>query len=213
MQCLVFFVWDHLWEVFYKQDYKIEVRDPTVIIDIGGHIGITTMYFAKKYPEAQIITVEPNASSYKKLVTNIRLNNINNVKLLRSAVTNIDGGEMILYKNLMSGMSSVNNNNYGGEFIGREKVKTITLRRLLSDNKIRNVDLIKIDCEGCEFDILMNLESVIFRRIKNMIIEYHNSYSKFSHSDLKKKLVDNGFKVKIIKDINILHTGMIYASK
>ena len=57
-------------------------------------------------------------------------------------------------------------------FLKKKIVKTITLDKYLNENKIKNIDLIKIDTEGHEFEILKGLKENI-KNVKTIIFEHH----------------------------------------
>src|SRR3989344_3010054 len=67
-------------EIFSQQIYRVELANPTpTIIDAGAHIGLATLYFAKQYPKAHILAIEPhpiNATILRKNVTENRLTNV-----------------------------------------------------------------------------------------------------------------------------------------
>jgi FkbM family methyltransferase len=69
---------------------------------------------------------------------------------------------------LISSAYDVKNNYYD--------VESITLKDIFERNKIQNVDLVKIDIEGMEFDLIENLEESIFEKIDKFLIEYHDFY-------------------------------------
>jgi len=71
-----------------------------------------------------------------------------------------------------------------------QKSKTITLNKLLIENNISNLDLLKIDCEGAEYDLLYNLETNIFSIIKEIRMEHHLIQEK---NNLVKFICDHGF--------------------
>lgn len=48
-----------------------------------------------------------------------------------------------------------------------------SLARILSDHHIQRCDLVKIDCEGCEYRLLLNASRLTLRRIRRLAIEYH----------------------------------------
>jgi hypothetical protein len=61
-------------EVFLQQAYRLALqRPPSVIVDAGANIGLTSVYFALRYPAARIVAVEPEASNFALLTTNTRI--------------------------------------------------------------------------------------------------------------------------------------------
>jgi hypothetical protein len=74
-----------------------------------------------------------------------------------------------------------------------------------------------IDCEGCEYEVLLDTKNSDLRRFKQIQIEYHYRYL-----NLKRKLEDAGFKVDqmmpgYIKNIGAenkeMFLGLMYATK
>ena len=51
--------------------------------------------------------------------------------------------------------------------------------------------MLKIDCEGCEYNSILNTPNEVLRNFEQIMIEYHYGYL-----NLKKKLEEAGFKVK-----------------
>src|SRR5579863_2728165 len=55
-----------LWDVFARDTYRIPFRTPrgpSVIVDAGANIGITSIYFSSLYPRARVIAIEPEPSN------------------------------------------------------------------------------------------------------------------------------------------------------
>src|ERR1700730_16557007 len=56
-------------QVFVVRQYETEMpKRPRLIIDGGAHIGCATSFFANKYPDAVIISVEPDAENFDLLL-------------------------------------------------------------------------------------------------------------------------------------------------
>jgi len=81
---------------------------------------------------------------------------------------------------------------------GFELVLCKTLKSMVRENKLLKIDLLKLDCEGEEYEILLKLPSTLLSKIVNIVVEIHtfgsNRPEKICHF-LKK----NGFKVFIAK--------------
>ena len=95
------------------------------------------------------------------------------------------------------------------------EVNLITLGDIIQSNNIESA-ILKMDCEGCEYDIIKNSNKVDFKKINYAVIEYHYGYL-----DLKKKLESLGFNVKITHPRFIYNfqlkkrmaIGLIFASR
>jgi hypothetical protein len=90
--------------------------------------------------------------------------------------------------------------------IYNEPAYSNSIRKLILDNDLNNV-VVKLDCEGCEFEIIENLTDEIFHRIDYIVMEYH------SHPDkIIMKLTETGFIVRKEKKI-LIPEGFIFAFK
>src|SRR5262245_37259247 len=58
-----------------------------VVIDIGAHVGLVSLYLAKRWPSLRIHAFEPHPTNYRNAVDNLRLNDVSNVHLWHRAVT------------------------------------------------------------------------------------------------------------------------------
>jgi hypothetical protein len=85
-------------DIFAKNIYffKTENSEP-LIIDCGGHIGLAVLYFKSLYPQARIVTFEPNPETFFLLRENIAQNNLSGVRAINMAVTREDTDAGILY--------------------------------------------------------------------------------------------------------------------
>lgn len=140
----------------YKfEDVTVEPGD--VILDIGAHVGVFSIYAAKKWPEARIIAYEPSPTNYERLIRNLEAAGVTNVEPHNLAVTS-DGRDIEL---------SYQRGNTGGTTALRkvnghlvEKAKSTTLDTIIDDlsgpfvGEVKRVRFLKIDAEGMEHEIL-----------------------------------------------------------
>ena len=77
-------------------------------------------------------------------------------------------------------------------------VPSTTLERIFLDNHVENCQLLKLDCEGAEYEILFDTSREILNRIQNISMEYHQ-VPEYTISDLTKYLKDIGFDVRLGK--------------
>lgn len=88
-----------------------------------------------------------------------------------------------------------------------------SLRDFVSDNNIEKIDFLKIDCEGAEFEIFLNLEKELLKKINRISAEIHEYDNINSINDLKEFFEKNKFKVKISKILeeSTMKLSMLYA--
>jgi len=204
-------------EIFKKQRYQktgFEIKQTDTIIDIGAHMGLFVMWIAPQTSKGKIIAVEPT-KNINVLNTNLAKNNIKNVKTIKAAV-GLDGSyiELVTYPNfnvinhqtsqkptfltqmifyLLSGQWRWERN--------IEKVPTISLGKIIDDAGLKQVDFLKIDCEGCEFDIFRNLSDEYFNRIEKIVMEFHEYHPSNKYEELVSILENKGYNVIIEKPL------------
>jgi hypothetical protein len=84
-----------------------------------------------------------------------------------------------------------------------------SLDKIFRKFNIKKCDFLKIDCEGCEYEIFKNTSKSTLTKIFSIVMELHffNSKQKVKYSLLKKRLKSNGFILKEIK--NPVHESIL----
>jgi len=155
-----------------KGEYSVPGNmDPKVILDIGGNIGVASIFFARLFPDAKIHTFEPVPANLELLRKNVET--LKNVTVHPVALGKADASTQIFWSEEdanLGGFSLYGNNANVGKSI------TIDVRRsstYLAQHGITAADLIKIDTEGAEFDILTSLDDTMLGKAKWIVGELH----------------------------------------
>ena len=75
------------------------------------------------------------------------------------------------------------------------EVRCITLSQLIADNNLEKVDLLKLNCEGAEYEILYSSADCL-RRVDKVRLEYHNLDERRSNvTSLAGFLIQQGFRI------------------
>ncbi len=196
-------------EIFYSNEYpfdKLKINKNSNIIDIGAQIGCFALKISQIVKTGNIYCFEPMKWNYKLLKKNIKTNKLKNVKSYKMGVSSEDSE--ILY---------INFKNTGGHNIYTNKadlyfkIKTISLENFFIKENVNYLDLLKLDCEGAEYKILLNTPDNILKKINQIVLEYHNlDNNNYNISNLKIFLVRTGFKVDYFnKHENHKSTGTI----
>lgn len=190
----------HLYkDIFLFQDYKFKTNSKTpFIIDCGGHIGTSTLYFKKKFPESKIIVFEPSPVPLTMLKLNIKQNGYKDVRIIPAAL-GIKSGTTAFYirkdpqKESWSDTTNLKMR-YDPEEFKKINVKSVRLSPYIN----KPVDLLKLDIEGTETKVLKEIEKKL-KFVKNLIIEYHGDVTKKINNfeDILNILGRNGFDYKI----------------
>lgn len=195
--------------VWLIEEYKrkgFEIKDHDLIIDIGAHIGLFTIYAAQFCKHGKIFSFEPIKENFDLLKENIELNNLKNIEYFNLAVLDREDQIKIFKSNDQSAYSIYK---IGTDY---QMTNIMSLQKIFDDNKITRCDLLKLDCEGSEYQILMSLPESYFQRIEKICMEYHiiNNNSE-SLESLKTKLVSLGYKLELLPTSSNL--GMFFAKR
>ena len=196
-------------EIFLDKDYEIPIKNTKTIIDIGANIGTYSLFAAKKFPHSNIYAYEPEKSTFRVLKKNLEENGVKNVKSFRLGVSSKPGFRYF-YTYQASGFTSLLPTRKDGK---RQKVKVTTLLKIFKDNLIKTCGLIKMDCEGAEYEILLNCPDSLFKRIKAFVLEYHDGLSEHKSTELVNLLSQKAYKVRVRKHPLEDDIGIIYAKK
>jgi FkbM family methyltransferase len=147
-------------DIFLRNEYDLTlVKKDGIIIDVGSHIGLAAIYFSKKTNNIECF--EPSKENFKLLKKNIEQNKLK-IKLNNLAVSN-KNGQIDLYSG--NSFDTISTSSKTGDHY---KVNTIDAKQITK--KYEEIDLLKIDCEGEEFNIIPRLE---LNKINNIVMEYH----------------------------------------
>jgi len=199
-----------IWEVNLLRQYDrkgFEIKETDTIVDIGAHIGIFSVWAAKFAKKGKVYSFEPFQENFQLLKHNIELNNIKNIETFNLAIAKKEG-KMNLFISTNTGGHSIYNLPGHTKEIG---IQTITLDKIIDQKNIKNIDFLKMDCEGAEYDILFNCKDKTLSTIKKISMEYHNIDEKFNIKALKNFLESKNFIVEFKPGFS--GVGMLYAKK
>lgn len=175
-----------LWgDIFLENCYFTDLSDEPIIHDLGANIGYATLYFKNIRPKARITCFEPSPANLPRLIEN--LENKQDILVHPIALGNRNGEVEFYLRDggIVDGIFS-----YKDKFeTGRKIMVPISKYSSFLEGF---VDFLKIDVEGAEKEILIDLdESGKFYLIQSGIIEWHHNYN----NDLK----DLGTTLDILK--------------
>jgi FkbM family methyltransferase len=183
-------------DVFNYGDYEPLDVEGRVVVDVGAFVGDSAVYFALRGAR-RVIAIEPHPGAFAEMLDNIKLNNMEGV------IVPVNAG-------LAGRPGKICIGNIGVEATGGtyhmpgdcpNAVPAVTLSELISRFNI-NVDnaVLKMDCEGCEHDVILNDYEHV-RLFRELILEYHSNANKL----LKVLSKDYRCDVRGIKILGIMH--------
>lgn len=165
-----------LWQIYCRRVYRVQAG-ARVIVDAGANIGLFTIFAAAMAPDAQIHAVEPFPSTFTRLTSHIVENRLSS--RVRCHKTALGRGPSVA---IMSGGASasqmyhvVSNEDPAASSPGLQHVTvdTVSLTEFFTSIESPEVDLLKMDIEGSEYDVLLSTSTDILRRCHRLVVEYH----------------------------------------
>ena len=187
------------WEIFIDRFYNALLRYPPgnlasevrLIVDLGGNCGLFTRFAILHYPQAHIVTVEPDTANLDVCRMNVQASgNGDAVKLIRACAA-AKNGQASLYRigRLTSGYSMVDASE------GAESIDTLTVPEILMRAGFDSeIDSMKCDIEGAEREVFANCREWI-GRVRCLTIELHPPYNVEA---FVRDLIDNGARLRIV---------------
>ena len=183
-----------------------------VIFDIGAHHGETIKLFLKKLRVKKIYSFEASPNNYKVLKKKIYKNYLKKVDIYNFGI-----GDKIsksyINQAVESSSSTMNELNKNSKYLKRKlkilnikdnenfyrkiPIQILTLDSFIQQHDIQNIDLLKIDTEGYEFNVLKGASKYI-DRINLIYFEHHYDdmiIKNYKFSDVHKFLEDKDFKM------------------
>jgi len=138
------------------------------IVDVGAHVGSFTVWAALRAPNARCLAIEPNPETFALLQQNIRDNGLEDrVTAVNMAVAGQAGSGTLELLDHSLGTRLARN---GG---GGVSVAISTVQDLIAGARMSAVDLLKVDCEGMEYEVLAMMDPAQLRQIETLACEYH----------------------------------------
>lgn len=149
-------------------------RQHMTVLDVGANLGFFSLYAKSKFPQARIYAFEPLDINYDYLMKNVEANPgiAEQVTCIKAALCSQTGTVTLTesrHDDFPTGASILNSDPDGVEF----SASAIGMADFYSQYGVNEVTLMKMDCEGGEFDILYNSDPQLVQKIQNITMEAH----------------------------------------
>lgn len=184
-------------EIFVEKsyDYPHLTANHPVIIDIGANTGLFSLRMKQLYPESSLYSYEPFLKNFEQLERNINLSNLRNIDIFQKGVGGRTRTEkLFLNKNNLGGHSLFEMEARSSEFV---EIEIIGIANLLSNLGLDRIHLIKMDCEGAEYEIIKGIDAQLASKIE--IILFESTESVYSLNKLTDHLKALGFEIEFIE--------------
>ncbi len=189
------------------KNLKKNLKHLNIFIDVGSHKGTYTDLITNNFKTKKIYMFEPQREIFKFIKKKYK--NSRNIEIFNQAISNLNKMQKIYVNkhDLTSSLTKLNKKNFylkckailfganiNGMISETYSVRTIKLDDMIKIEKLKNIDLIKIDTEGHEYQVLQSLKKNI-KKVKIILIEFHNDniFLNYDSNKIHQYLIKNNF--------------------
>lgn len=165
-------------DILLSREYdlpELPSLEPQTIVDIGANIGMASIHFATRFPNAHVYAIEPEPGNYAVLAKNVLP--YRNITTSQCAIWSSDGPVRIDKNPQDHWPWACRVSDTGTEVPG------LTMETLMLRLGLPTIDLLKIDAEGAEYEIFSAPHEWV-DRVKLMIVETHDRFVPGCHDAL-----------------------------
>ena len=158
------------------------------IIDLGANIGLSALFFIKKFPDSRIVAVEPDAVNFSIMEKNLEKFS-KSVSFLQAAIWPTDGEVSLVEEDddhaslgAWGYRTEASNGNSG------LSVKAVTIPTIMKQYNMDFVDILKVDIEGAEYELFEKNYEDWIDKVGLIIIETHDRFKPNSEAMVRKAL-------------------------
>ena len=178
------------YQVFMDKEYNFNAGfNPGFIIDGGGKVGLGALYFANVYPDAKIVSVEPESDNYNMLIDNTRA--YDNIYPIQSGLWN---------KSTYLKVKDIGLGDWGFvvEECDKEDAETfraLSIADIMTQYQVDEIDILKLDIEGAEKEVFTSNYDRWLPKTKILIVELHDRMKAGCSSAFIKAMAQYNFTI------------------
>jgi FkbM family methyltransferase len=194
-------------EVFFTDDYQLKriaksvlnLSESPIILDVGANVGYMSAFALSVFPLAQVISIEPIPKNLALLKRNKLRNSTKNWKLIEGVLSDKTGSTKIAFDNSdsYSTSASLHGLDHGSH---STTVASWSFKDMMKHVNQTYLHILKLDCEGSEYDILCNLDDIELRSIAFLTMETHEvNDTTANQKALVAWLTSKGWELQVVR--------------
>lgn len=191
------FIFHEIWldKIYSPKGYEIKPNE--TVVDIGGNIGVFALFAATRENGVYVHSFEPFPANAKFFKQNLDDSHIKNIVFHNLAVADKSIERVLQIEDSWLNHSLIDQDSKTDGIV----VKCISLDEALA--KVAVCDLLKLDCEGSEYEILYSCSSDSIKKIKKIVGEFHNVDNETRNGEgLRKFLKNNGYQIDVFYSLD-----------
>lgn len=158
---------DLVEDIFVQQEYAFDFypKEPLRIIDAGANIGLTSIYYKERFPNAHIVALEPDHANYLILQKNTA--SLDKITTLQQALWHREEPLHIANPSDKPWAYRMQSGS------GNTPIPGTTIPSLMEQLAWPSIDILKIDIEGAEREVFANRPAWV-EQVSVIVIELHD---------------------------------------
>jgi len=185
-------VWLGTYESNQSLRFVQKSKGSKIFLDLGAHAGYYTLLYKSINKQSTVYSFEPVESNYNFLQQHIKMNNLEDIIHFKKAVADKEGVLRFARGNSVGGKLSA---------VGDMDVSAIKLSRFIDEKIIQFPDIIKMDIEGAEYQVLLDIEPYLRSQKPVIFLSTHGDEIRESCLNLMKSL---NYRIIPLDDKNIM---------
>jgi FkbM family methyltransferase len=183
------FLFHEIWIRHVYSPVGYGIRDGDVVIDIGANIGVFAAFVLSCGSRVQLVAYEPNQQCLPWLLGNAGGPDHAGITVHGKAVGGSRGTRRLTARDnwLLPALAAA-------ECGEGDPVECVTLEDVLAENHLAGCDLLKLDCEGSEYEILLSCSEETLAGVRRVVAEYH-AFATGNGASLGRHLERHGFRI------------------
>jgi FkbM family methyltransferase len=179
------FLFHEIWIDEFYSPKGYEIKSGETVVDIGANIGVFAMYAATKAPNVLVRSYEPFPKNAEYFTANQKASNVKNIEFHAVAVADIAEKRNLHVEDswILHSLTEKGSDDGGIE------VDCVSLDQVFSD--LDGCDLLKLDCEGSEYEILYAASPNTLSKIRRIVCEFNILDDKLRNGDALRDFLQN----------------------
>ncbi len=196
--------WMAFKQVFVWKEYEYPILfNPFRILDAGGNVGYAALWFARKYPNAEIVSLEPESSNFEMLQKNTQA--YKNIVSVNAGLW----GRSCFLRIIPNERGNWAFRTEETEIETENSIRALSIKEILEKYKWDEIDILKMDIEGAEANVFKEASNEWLPKVRLIFLELHDNIQKDCSKNVFKALIEHDFRVDIMGEnivlINNLH--------
>lgn len=180
-------------QIFISKEYESPhlPNDVRTIVDLGANIGLSVVFFGMRFPCARIVAVEPDADNYRSLQANVAALG-DRVSTIKAAAWSMDGEIELEFEDAEgNALDSWGLRVSEKDTKSSNPTKCYSIETLINLFELTNIDILKVDIEGAEYEVFSNDPKSWLPRVNVIFIETHDRFRPGSEAAVRTALMDD----------------------